>query len=104
STCGRPRTTASGAPAAGRAASSRSHPQPVARTADGREQFWFEPNVDLGAQSAYQDLQHVRERIVIVVPDVRGDRAAIDDVPGVTQQEFEQRKLFRGQGNGSARA
>src|SRR3954468_12675855 len=50
--------------------------------------------VDLAAEPSYQHLEHVGERIVVLIPDVRRDRGAIDHLPGVQHEEFEQRELL----------
>src|SRR6266545_5697844 len=69
---------------------SGSRPQPVARAADRRDQFGLEAVVDLGPQAAHEHLEHVGERIVIVVPDVRGDGRAIDYLSLVAREQLEQ--------------
>ena len=53
--------------------------------------------VDLAAQTAHEHLEDVGERIVILVPDMRGDRGAIHDLVAMTHETFEKRKFLRGQ-------
>src|SRR5256885_6291510 len=53
--------------------------------------------VDLPAQAAHEHLEHVRERIMIFVPDVRGDCGAVDDLPRMKDKKLEERKFFRGE-------
>src|ERR1700730_7613087 len=49
---------------------------------------------DLPAQPPYQHLEHVREGIVVFLPDVRGDRRSIDHLPVMKHEELEQRELL----------
>jgi hypothetical protein len=51
--------------------------------------------VDLPAQPPHQHLEHVREGIVVLVPDVRGYRRPIDHLPMMKHEEFQQRELLR---------
>src|SRR4029077_2196868 len=94
------RTRASAGPAAFPASRKRSpclprRPlDPVARAADCQNELRLEPIIDLATQPADQDLQYVRERIMIVVPDVRRNRPAIDDLARMPQQELQQCKLL----------
>src|SRR3954469_22289715 len=53
--------------------------------------------VDLAAQPSYQHLEHVSKWIVVLIPDVRRDRGAIDHLSGVQHEELEQRELLRRQ-------
>jgi hypothetical protein len=72
-------------------------------------QLRLEVVVDLPAQPTHQNLENVREGIVIFIPHVRGDCGAIDDNVFVRRQKLQERKLFRGQldwfpgANGAAR-
>src|SRR6185503_396395 len=70
----------------------------VAKTVSGSPQCLNQLDrvlvVDLAPQPAYENLEHVRERIVVLVPDVRGDRGAIDDLAFVQHEELEQRELL----------
>src|SRR6202165_5985723 len=50
--------------------------------------------VDLSPQSSHQNLEHVRERVVVLIPDVSGDCRAIDDLSLVQDKKLEQRKLL----------
>src|SRR5581483_12310598 len=43
------------------------------------------------------DIDDVRHRVVVFVPDVLGDLDAAHDLAGVTDEKFEQRVLLRGQ-------
>ena len=71
--------------------------EPVTRAAQRVDQFDVEAIVDFAPQPANEDLEHVCERIVVLVPDVRSDRSAIDDLLAMANEELEQRKLFRRQ-------
>src|SRR2546429_3930149 len=51
-----------------------SRAQPIARAADRRDQLRLEAIIDLAAQPANQHLEHIGERIVVVVPHVDRDR------------------------------
>src|ERR1700680_906711 len=51
--------------------------------------------VDLPAQPPHQHLEHIRERVVVLVPDVRRDRRAIDYLPVMKHEKLEQRELLR---------
>jgi len=42
-------------------------------------------------------LEHVGERVVVVVPDVRSDRRAIDDLTPMQHEKFEQREFLGGE-------
>src|SRR3982751_2757857 len=53
--------------------------------------------VDLASEPAYQHLEHVGERIVVLIPDVRRDRRAVDHLSRVQHEELEQRELLRRQ-------
>src|SRR6266480_1717804 len=53
--------------------------------------------VDLTSQSTNQDLEHIREWIVILVPDVGGNRGTIHYLSGMKDEKLEQRKFFRGE-------
>src|SRR5262249_8337548 len=77
--------------------------EPVACAANRVNQLRLEIVVDLSTKSSYQDLQDVRKRVVIVVPDMSGDRRAIDHLPLVPSEKLEQSKFFRGQSDLSLR-
>ena len=53
--------------------------------------------VDLPAQAAHQNLEHVGEGIVVFVPHMGGDCSAIHDLPVMQNEELEQRKLLGSQ-------
>src|SRR6266496_4421929 len=74
-----------------------SRAKPVACAADRRDHLRLEAIVDLRPQAADQHIEQVRERIVIVVPDVRGDGGAIDDLPLMAREQLEQREFLRRQ-------
>src|SRR5215207_2409489 len=69
--------------------------QHVADAAPGRDQCDGLATVHLATQPAHVDVDEVRERIVIVVPDVRVDLGARDDAAGVAHEMLEQRVLLR---------
>ena len=64
-------------------------PRPDQRLAPGR--------IELPAQPLHVDIDHVRDRVVVLVPDVLGDVAAADDVARVAGQVLEQRVFLRAQ-------
>src|SRR2546423_3280233 len=45
--------------------------------------------VDLPAQASHQHFEHVRERIVVLVPYVGRNRCPIDDLPMMKDEELE---------------
>ena len=69
--------------------------EPVTGPAQCVNQLDVEPVVDLSAETPDEHLEHVGERIVVVVPHVRGDRRPIDDASAVTHQTLEEREFFR---------
>src|SRR5262245_39010311 len=69
----------------------------VARSAQRVDQLGLEVVVDLTTQTPHEYLEHVREWVVILVPDVRGDLGAINDLIVVQHEAFEERELFRGE-------
>src|SRR5438445_80458 len=76
-----------------------SRAEAVARAAQRRDQLGLEAVVDLAAQSRHEHLQHVHERIVVVVPHVRRDRGAIEQASLVHYEQLEQGELLRGEGD-----
>src|ERR1051325_3838109 len=54
--------------------------EPVARAAQCGDQLRLEAIVDLAPQPPDQDVQQVGKRIVVIVPHVRGDRRAVEDL------------------------
>src|SRR5439155_5785578 len=83
--------------ASGCRAIARSVAKAVAGAPQRMDQLRLEGIVDLAAQPPNEHLEHVRERIVIVVPHVRGDRRAVDHLAAMEDEELEQRELFRRQ-------
>src|SRR5206468_12785351 len=79
-----------------------SGPEPVARAAQRRDQLGLVPVVDLLAQPPHQHLEHVGEGIVVVVPDVAGDRGAVQDLALVQHEQLEQGELLGRQRDGPA--
>src|SRR5438309_2217919 len=76
-----------------------SRAEAVARAAQRRDQLGLEAVVDLAAQSRHEHLQHVHERIVVVVPHVRRDRSAVEQASLVQHEQLEQGELLRGEGD-----
>src|SRR6476661_4311943 len=66
----------------------------VSSAADGLNQLVRVVVVDFPPQASHQDLEHVRERIVIFVPHVRRDCCAIDDLSAMEHEELEQGELL----------
>ena len=58
--------------------------------------------VEFPSQALDVDVDHIRERIVELVPDVLGDVGPADDLAGVARQVLEQRVLARRQVDGAA--
>src|ERR1700686_3198537 len=87
---------------------SRDEVASIAKTISGAahrlDQLDREVVVDLSAQPPHQHLEHVREGIVVLVPDVRGDCRPIDHLPVMRHEKLEQRELFRCQLDGLPRA
>src|SRR5689334_11426944 len=65
--------------------------EPISRAAHRVDQPRREAVVDLAAQPPDEYLEHVGERVVVVVPHVRGDGRAIHHLALVLQEKFEQR-------------
>src|SRR6266550_1762833 len=63
----------------------------------GLDQLYRILIVDLPAQTPHQHLEYVRERVVVLVPDVSGNRSAINHLPVMKHEEFQQRELLRRQ-------
>src|SRR6266545_366530 len=78
--------------------------EPVPAAAQRGDEFRLEAVVDLAAQPAHQDLQDVDERVVVLVPHVRGDRGAVEHAPRMQHEQLEQGELLRGEGDGPAAA
>src|ERR1700730_15643846 len=55
------------------------------------------PAVDLPSQASHIDIDDVRHRIEMQVPDVLQQQPSGDDLPGIANQIFEQPELFRQQ-------
>src|SRR5690242_16989531 len=69
--------------------------QSIPRPAQRVDQLHVEVVVDLSAKAPHEDFEDVREGIVVLIPHVRRDRGAIDDLVGVADEKLEQRELFR---------
>src|SRR4029077_2856188 len=72
----------------------RSRPEAVPGAALRRDQLGLEAVVDLAAQPPDQHLEDVGERVVVVVPHVRGDRGTVEHLSRVRDEQLEQRELF----------
>src|SRR2546423_3353951 len=68
--------------------------EPVAGATQGVDQLRLERVVDFPAQSPNEYLEHVRERIVIVIPHVCGDRRPVHDLAAMQHEELEERELL----------
>src|SRR5437773_5016752 len=75
--------------------SAASGAEPVAGASQRRDQLRLETVVDLAPQPPDQHLEHVRKRVVIVVPHVRGDRGAVEDATLIQHEQLQQRELLR---------
>src|SRR6185437_3568863 len=60
----------------------------IAGAAQRLDQLRLEVVVDLATQPPNEHLEHVRERIVVVVTDVGGDRRAVDDLAAMQHEEL----------------
>src|ERR1051325_2454408 len=80
----------------------RSRPEAVARAAQRRDQLRLEPVVDLAAQPPYQHFEHVRERIVIIVPHVRRDRGTVEHLSRGGAKQPREGNLLGGERQGAA--
>src|SRR3954462_1607117 len=76
------------------AAAGPSRAESIAGAAKRVDDLDVEAVVDLASQPAHQDLEHVRERIVVLIPYVRGDGGAVDDLVAMADQELEERELL----------
>src|SRR6266487_4212931 len=81
----------------------RSWPEAIAGAAQRGDQLRLEAVVDLPAQAADQHLEDVAERVVVVVPDVRRDRGAIDHLSRASREQLEQREFLGRERDGAAR-
>src|ERR1043166_6140166 len=68
------------------------------------DELHVEAVVDLAAESPHQHFEDVGKGVVVVVPDVRRDGGALDDLPGMPQQKLEEREFLGSQRNRSAAA
>src|SRR5947207_11131470 len=50
--------------------------------------------VNLPAQTAHENLEHVRERVVVLVPNVRRDCCPVHDLSGMKDKKLEERKFL----------
>src|SRR5262245_7782139 len=80
---------------AGRDGSAR-RAEPVAGAADGAEQARLAVVLELAAQVADVDVDHVRRRDEVVAPDVLGDLGPAEDAVGVAQEVLQDRVLLAG--------
>src|SRR3979411_731932 len=64
----------------------------ITDAADGVQQLRLERPVDLVAQPAHEHIDDVGLRIEVVVPDLRQNHCARNDMAGVAHQVFEQRE------------
>src|SRR6266480_7448698 len=55
----------------------------------GLDQLYRILIVDLPAETPHQHLEYVRKWVVVLVPDVCGDRSAIDDLAGMEHKKFQ---------------
>src|SRR5262245_46424002 len=69
----------------------------VPHPAHGVDQRRLEAVIHLASQPPHQDLEHVGERVMVVVPHVRRDRGPSHDGAGVRDQHLEQCELLRRQ-------
>src|SRR6266516_1600673 len=69
----------------------------ISGAAHGLDQLYRILVVDLSAQTPHQHLEYVREWVVVLVPDVCGNRSAIDDLTVMEHKKFQQREFFRRQ-------
>src|SRR3954468_20177193 len=76
----------------------------VSGASDRLDQFRWIVVVDLPPQPANQHFEDIRERIVVLVPHVRGDRGSVDNLTVVQHEELEQCEFLRRQLNGSSGA
>src|ERR1044072_53250 len=60
--------------------------------------------IELAAESPHQHFEDVGKGVVVVVPDVRGNGGALDDLPGMPQQKLEEREFLGSQRDRSAGA
>jgi len=60
--------------------------------------------VELAAEAVYVDFDEVRERVEGLIPDVFGDFRAADNAAGIASEEFKERILLAGQGDGAIAA
>src|SRR6185312_4824769 len=78
----------------------RSLAKAITRAAHGVDQSHRVVVIDLAPQPPHEHFEHVGERIMIVVPDVRGDGGAIHYLAGVAHEAFEQREFLAGEEHG----
>src|SRR6186997_2403634 len=65
----------------------------VALSASRRDQRRLAGAVELSPQPLHVDIDDIRERIVLIVPDMLGDITAPDHLARAPREEFEQRIL-----------
>ena len=74
--------------------------QAIADAADGGQQFDRKRGVDFLPQATDIHIDHIRFAFKVIVPDMLLDQLARDDLVGMVQQVFEQRKFFWGEIDG----
>lgn len=75
----------------------RSQTQAVAGAAQRMNQLLLVIVVDLAAEAAHENFEHVGKGVVVVVPHVRGDGRPIDHAILVQDEELQEREFLRGQ-------
>ncbi len=70
--------------------------KPITRSSQGLKELRLEVVIDLPAQSPHEHFEHVGERIVVIVPHMRSDRSAIDDMPCVKCETFQKTEFLGG--------
>src|SRR6266699_4027355 len=83
-----------------RASCAETVPRPAVR----RDQLGLEAVVHLAPQPPHQNLEDVRERVMVVVPHVRRDRRPVEHLPLVPDEQLEQSELLRGERKGATAA
>src|SRR5689334_13306172 len=77
-----------------RCSSPRDEVASIAKTISGAahslDQLVWKLIVDLSAQAPHQHLEHIGERIMVLVPDVCGDRSPVDHLSVVQNEKLQQ--------------
>src|SRR4051812_9726887 len=66
----------------------------ISGPAYGLDQLVWKIVVDLPPKPSHQHFEHVGERVVVFVPDVRGDGSAVDHLSMVQHEKLEQREFL----------